>query len=90
VFFVLVPLFTSQVRIVYVISKMDNNLHLKSYETKRFRVTKFLNMTRRLIHQMWDEMVTMIVLKKDNRMVTTFKGAQTNVEGSSIIRAPKK
>jgi hypothetical protein len=69
---------------------MDNNLHPKSYETKRFRVTKFFNMTTRLIHQMWDEMVTMIVIKKDNRMVTTSKGAQTNVEGSSIIKAPKK
>jgi hypothetical protein len=32
----------------------------------------------------------MIVIEKDNRMVTTFEGAQTNFEGSSIIRAPKK
>jgi hypothetical protein len=32
----------------------------------------------------------MIVIKKDNKMVTTSKGAQTNVEGSSMIRAPKK
>ncbi len=42
------------------------------------------------MHQMWDEMVIMIVIKKDNRMVTTFKGAQTYVEGSLMIRAPKK
>jgi hypothetical protein len=39
---------------------------------------------------MWDKMVTVIIIKKDNRMVTTFKVVQTNVEGSSVIRAPKK
>jgi D-alanine-D-alanine ligase-like ATP-grasp enzyme len=32
----------------------------------------------------------MIVIKKDNRMVTTFKTVQINVEGSSVIRVPKK
>ncbi len=35
-------------------------------------------------------MVTMIVIKKDNKMVTNFKRVQTNVEGSSMIRAPRK
>ncbi len=39
---------------------------------------------------MWDEMVTMIVIEKDNRMVTTFETIQINVEGSSMIRVPKK
>jgi hypothetical protein len=32
----------------------------------------------------------MMVIKKDNKMVTTSKRAQTNVEGSLVIRAPKK
>ncbi len=38
---------------------------------------------------MWDEMVIMLVIKKDNRMMTTSKVVQTNVEGSLVIRAPK-
>jgi hypothetical protein len=69
---------------------MEDNLHPKSYERGRFRVTKFFNRTTRLIHQMWDEMLTMIVIKKDNKMATTFEGAQTDVEGSLVIKAPKK
>jgi hypothetical protein len=32
----------------------------------------------------------MRIIDKDNRMVTTFETTQTNVEGSSVIRAPKK
>jgi hypothetical protein len=39
---------------------------------------------------MWDKMVTMIVIKKDNRVASTSKVVQTNVEGSLVIRAPKK
>ncbi len=39
---------------------------------------------------MWDKMVIMIVIDKDNKMVTTFEMTQTNVESSSMIRAPKK
>jgi hypothetical protein len=39
---------------------------------------------------MWDKMVTIIIIEKDNRMVTTSKGVQTNVEGSSVIKAAKK
>ncbi len=39
---------------------------------------------------MWDEMVIMIIIEKDNIMVTTSKRAQIDVEGSSVIRAPKK
>ncbi len=39
---------------------------------------------------MWDEMVTMIVIKKDNSMVIIFEAVQIDVEGSSMIRAPKK
>jgi hypothetical protein len=35
-------------------------------------------------------MVIMIVIKKENIMVTTFEVDQTNVEGSSAIRALKK
>jgi hypothetical protein len=57
---------------------------------KRFKVTKLFNKTVRLIHQMWDKMVTMIVIKKDNIMHTIFEVAQTNVESSSMIKAPKK
>jgi hypothetical protein len=38
---------------------------------------------------MWDEMVTVIVIEKDNKMVTTFEVAQTNVEGSLVIKVPK-
>ncbi len=51
---------------------------------------KFPNKTSRLIHQMWDEMVTMIVIKKDNIMEIISKMAQTNVEGSYVITVPKK
>jgi hypothetical protein len=69
---------------------MDDNLHPKSFKRGRVRVAKFLNRTTRLIHQMWDEMVTVIVIKKDNRMVTIFETTQTNVEGSLVIRVPKK
>jgi hypothetical protein len=39
---------------------------------------------------MWDEMVTVIIIKKENRMVTTFEAIQIDVEGSLVIRAPKK
>jgi hypothetical protein len=55
-----------------------------------FKVAKFPNTTSRLIHQMWDEMVTMIIIKKDNRMVIISKAVQIDIEGSSVIRAPKK
>ncbi len=84
------PLSTSQDGIVYAISKMDNNLHPKSCKRPRFKVAKFPNRTTRLIHQMWDEMVTMIVIEMDNKMVTIFKVFQIDVEGSSMIRVPKK
>ncbi len=69
---------------------MDDNLDSKSCERGKFRVAKFPNRTTKLIHQMWNEMVTVIVIEKDNRMVTTFKVVQTDVEGSLVIRAPKK
>ncbi len=62
----------SQVKIVCKISKMDDSLHVKSCERGKFKVAKFPNRTIRLIHHMWDKMVTMIVIKKDNKMVTTF------------------
>ncbi len=39
---------------------------------------------------MWDEMVTMIIIEKENRMVITFEVAQIDVEGSSAIKVPKK
>ncbi len=84
------PFSTSQTRIICIISKMDDNLHLKSSKRGRVRVAKFLNGTTRLIHQMWDEMVTVIVIKKDNRMATIFETTQTNVEGSLVIRVHKK
>jgi hypothetical protein len=86
----LVPFSTSQVGIILEISKVDNSLHLKSCKKGKFRVTKIPNRIARLIHQMWDKMVTMIVIKKDNKMATTSKAIQTNVKGSSMIRAPKK
>jgi hypothetical protein len=35
-------------------------------------------------------MVIMIVIKKDNIMVTTSETIQTNVGGSLVIRAPQK
>ncbi len=63
---------------------------MKSCERGKFKVAKFLNRTTRLIHQMWDEMVTMIVIEKDNKMVTTFEAAQIDIEGSLTIRPPKK
>jgi hypothetical protein len=63
---------------------------MKSCERGKFKVAKFLNRTTRPIHQMWDEMVTMIVIEKDNKMVTTFEAAQIDIEGSLTIRAPKK
>ncbi len=80
VVFLLVPFFTSQVRIVCAISKMDNNLYPKSSKRGRFG----------LIHQMWDKMVTMIVIEKDNRMVTIFEVVQIDVEGSLVSKASKK
>jgi hypothetical protein len=72
------------------ISKMDDNLDSKSCERGKIRVAKFPNRTTKLIHQMWNEMVTVIVIEKDNRMVTTSKVVQTDVEGSLVIRAPIK
>ncbi len=39
---------------------------------------------------LWDEMVTMIVIKKDNKMAITSKAAKIDVEASLVIRAPKK
>jgi hypothetical protein len=69
---------------------MDDNLHPKSCENRRFTIAKFPNMIVKLIHQMWDVMVSMIAIEKDNKMVTTSKGAQIDVEGSSMIRVPKK
>ncbi len=35
-------------------------------------------------------MVIVIVIKKGNKMVTTFATTQIKVEGSLVIRAPKK
>jgi hypothetical protein len=69
---------------------MDDNLHSKNCKRGRFTVAKFPNRTTRLIHQMWDEMVIVIVIKKDNKMVTTCKVAQTEIEGFLVIKAPKK
>jgi hypothetical protein len=63
----------SQVGIICEISKMDDNFHLKSCERKMFKVIKFLNRIARLIHQMWDEMMIVIVVEKDNKMATTFE-----------------
>ncbi len=69
---------------------MDDSLHPKNCERGKFKVTNVSNKTTKLIHQMWDEMATMIVIKKDNKMVTTFETIQTNVEGSSMIKVPQK
>jgi hypothetical protein len=90
VVFLLVPFLPLQAKIICPISKMDDNLHPKSYERNKFRVAKFLNRTIKLIHQMWDEMVTVIVIEKDNKMVITSKVAKIDVEASLVIRAPKK
>lgn len=51
---------------------------------------KFFNRIARLIHQMLDEMMTMIIIKKDNIMETIFEVVQIDVEGSFVIKAPKK
>jgi hypothetical protein len=80
----------SQARIVCAISKMDDNLHLRNYKKGKFSVTKFPNITTKLIHQMWDKMVTMIIIKKDNKMKIIFESVQTDLEGSFVIRTPKK
>jgi hypothetical protein len=69
---------------------MDNNLHLKNCEKERFKVAKFPNKTTRLLHQMWDKMVIVIVIEKDNKMATTFETLQIDVEGCLVIKAPKK
>ncbi len=84
------PLFALQAKIVCPISIMDNSLHPKHCEIGKFKVAKFPNRTTRLIHQMWDEMVIVIVIENDNIMVTTFEITQTDVEGSLVILAPKK
>jgi hypothetical protein len=90
VVFLSVQFFTSQGRIICEISKLDDNLHPKSCEKARFKVAKFPNRTARLIHQMWDEMVIVIVIKKDNKMARTCETARIDIKGSSMIRAPKK
>jgi hypothetical protein len=69
---------------------MDYSLHMKNCERGQFKVAKFLNKTSKLVHQMWDEMVTMIVIENNIIIVTTFEAAQINVEVSLMIRAPKK
>jgi len=72
VVFLLVPFSMFQAGIVCAISKMDDNLHSRSFERGRLRGVKLLNKTTRFIHQMWDEMVTMIVIEKDNKIETIF------------------
>jgi hypothetical protein len=84
------PFSLLQAKIICPISKTDDNLHPKSCEKGKFKVAKFSNRITKLIHQMWDEMVTMIIIEKENRMVITFEVAQIDVEGSSAIRVPKK
>jgi hypothetical protein len=84
------PFSPSQGKIICTILKMDDNLHLKSCEKTKFRLAKFPNKTTKLIHQMWDKIVIMIVIKKENIMVTTSEATQIVVEGSSMIKAPKK
>jgi len=70
--------------------KNVNNLHLRSFERRRFKVAKFSNGTTRLIHQMWDGMVTTIIIEKDNKMEIIYDVAQIDVEGSYVIQVPKK
>ncbi len=79
---------TSQAGIVYVISQINDNLHLKNIEIIRFEVTKFFNITR-LIHEIWDEMVIMIVIEKDMKMETIFEAFLINVDGLYMFKAPK-
>jgi tRNA A37 threonylcarbamoyladenosine synthetase subunit TsaC/SUA5/YrdC len=69
---------------------MDDNLHLKNCERSTFEVAKFPNRITKLIHQMWDGMVTMIVIKKNNKMAITFEATKIDVEGSLVIKVPKK
>jgi hypothetical protein len=69
---------------------MDYSLHLKNCGRGKFKVAKFLNRTSKLVHQIWDEMVTVIVIENNIIIVTTFEATQINVEVLSVIRAPKK
>jgi len=71
-----------------VILKMDDSLHPKSTKRGRFKVAKFLNKTKKLIHQMCDKMVMVIVIRKDTRMETISKVVQIDVEGSFMIKTP--
>jgi hypothetical protein len=89
-FFLLIPFSPSQAGIICPISKMDDSVHLKNCEKGKFKVAKFLNRTSKLVHQMWDEMVSMIVIKKDDKIVTTFEATQIDVDNSYMIKAPKK
>jgi len=89
-FFLSIPFSPSQARIICPISKMDDSVHLKNCEKGKFKVAKFLNRTSKLVHQMWDEMVSMIVIKKDDKIVTTFEATQIDVDNSYMIKAPKK
>jgi hypothetical protein len=68
---------------------MDNQ-YPKICEKGKFKVAKFPNRTTKLIHQMWDEMVIVIIIKKDNKMVTTFEATQIDVKGSLVDRAFEK
>jgi hypothetical protein len=61
-----------------------------SCERGKFKVAKFSNRITRLIHQMWDEMMIVILIEKDLKMVTTFETTQIDIEGSLMIRVPKK
>ncbi len=63
---------------------------MASCERGKFKVAKFSNRITRLIHQMWDEMMIVILIEKDLKMVTTFETTQIDIEGSLMIRVPKK
>jgi hypothetical protein len=44
------PFFPSPAKIIYPILKMDDNMHPKSCEKGKFRVTNFSNRIAKLIH----------------------------------------
>jgi len=56
---------------------------------REIKVARFLLRTARFFTQMWDEMVTMIVIKKDSMAGPIFEMNQIDPKGSSI-HVPKK
>jgi hypothetical protein len=61
----------------------------KGIEQGKFRIKKFPIKTTRLLTQMWDKIVTIIIIEKDSMVGPISKGNQLNLKDSSI-HVPKK